>query len=80
MTRLHRHAVVLDMANFAERLRTLRSQPRRILYVACAADSLARDLGVLCANGYRVTAARLCDLFPHTEHVELVVRLDAAGG
>jgi len=26
MTRLHRHAVVLDMANFAERLRTLRSQ------------------------------------------------------
>jgi 23S rRNA (uracil1939-C5)-methyltransferase len=61
-------------------LRTLRSQPRRILYVACAADSLARDLGVLCANGYRVTAARLCDLFPHTEHVELMVRLEAAGG
>jgi 23S rRNA (uracil1939-C5)-methyltransferase len=61
-------------------LRTLRSQPRRILYVACAADSLARDLGVLCASGYSVTAARLCDLFPHTEHVELMVRLEAAGG
>lgn len=61
-------------------LRTLRAQPRRILYVACAADSLARDLAVLCASGYRVTAARLCDLFPHTEHVELVVRLDAVGG
>ncbi len=58
-------------------VRALASRARRILYVACAADSLARDLAVLCASGYRVTAARLCDLFPHTEHVEVVVRLDA---
>jgi 23S rRNA (uracil1939-C5)-methyltransferase len=59
-------------------IRALAARPRRILYVACAADSLARDLGVLTASGYRLTAARLCDLFPHTEHVELVACLDAA--
>jgi 23S rRNA (uracil1939-C5)-methyltransferase len=60
-------------------LRVLASRPARLLYVACATDSLARDLAVLTASGYRVTAARLCDLFPHTEHVELVVLLQRAG-
>ncbi|MEZ6037360.1 MAG: 23S rRNA (uracil(1939)-C(5))-methyltransferase RlmD [Planctomycetota bacterium] len=56
--------------------RVLRSNPKRLVYVACAADALQRDLPLLRDSGYRVTAARLCDLFPHTEHVELVVRLD----
>jgi 23S rRNA (uracil1939-C5)-methyltransferase len=60
-------------------VRVLEARPARVLYVACAADSLAKDLTALTAGGYRVTAARLCDLFPHTEHVELVVCLDAAG-
>ena len=59
-------------------VRALASRPQRLLYVSCAADSLARDLAVLTASGYRVTAARLCDLFPHTEHVELVVLLAAS--
>ncbi len=54
----------------------LASRPRRLLYVACAAEALARDLAPLAADGYRLTAIRLCDLFPHTEHVELVARLD----
>ena len=57
--------------------RALASKPRRIVYVACAADSLARDVAALTANGYRLGAVRLCDLFPHTEHVELVAQLDA---
>ncbi len=47
-----------------------------MLYVSCEAESLARDLGPLLHNGYHLTAARLCDLFPHTEHTELVVMLD----
>ena len=54
----------------------LNSRPRRLIYVACAAEALQRDLGPLTEAGYRVTAVRLCDLFPHTEHVELVARLD----
>jgi 23S rRNA (uracil1939-C5)-methyltransferase len=57
-------------------VRALAARPRRILYVACAADSLARDLATLTASGYRLTAMRLCDLFPHTEHVELVGLLE----
>jgi 23S rRNA (uracil1939-C5)-methyltransferase len=59
-------------------LRALAARPRRLLYVACAADSLARELAVLTASGYRLAAVRLCDLFPHTEHVELVALLERA--
>lgn len=54
--------------------RVLASRPQQLLYVACAAESLARDLVAL-QSAYRVTAARVCDLFPHTEHVELVALL-----
>jgi len=54
--------------------RVLAARPRQVLYVACAAESLARDLGSL-QSLYRVTAVRLCDLFPHTEHVEVVALL-----
>ena len=56
--------------------RVLAAQPKRLLHVACAADSLARDLELLCAAGWKVTAMRLCDMFPHTDHVEIVTRLD----
>lgn len=53
----------------------LRARPARILHVACAVESLAQDLAGLCAAGYRVRAARLCDLFPHTEHTEILTLL-----
>ncbi|MGC6487757.1 MAG: 23S rRNA (uracil(1939)-C(5))-methyltransferase RlmD [Planctomycetota bacterium] len=54
----------------------LGARPRRLVYVACAAEALQRDLAPLTGAGYELTAARLCDLFPHTEHVELVARLE----
>ena len=54
----------------------LRAAPRRVLHVACSVESLARDLGELTAGGYRVTAVRVCDLFPHTEHVEVLTMLE----
>lgn len=56
--------------------RVLASAPQRLLYVACAAEALQRDLPALTGSGYRLTAMRLCDLFPHTEHVELVACLE----
>lgn len=59
--------------------RVVATRPRRVVYVACAADSLARDVASLTAHGYRLAAVRLCDLFPHTEHVELVALLEAPG-
>ena len=65
--------VALQQAGVAA---VLKNRPQRLVYVACAAEALQRDLGPLTEAGYRVTAMRLCDLFPHTDHVELVARLD----
>jgi 23S rRNA (uracil1939-C5)-methyltransferase len=56
--------------------RVLEARPGRILHVACSADALARDLAALTGGGYGVRAMQLCDLFPHTEHVEVLTRLE----
>jgi len=53
----------------------LAAAPPRVLLVSCALESLARDLAALTA-AYRVRAVRLCDLFPHTEHVEALTLLE----
>jgi 23S rRNA (uracil1939-C5)-methyltransferase len=45
--------------------------PRRILYVSCDASTLARDAGVLVnTKGFRLAAAGVVNMFPHTAHVE----------
>lgn len=52
-------------------------RPRRIAYVACDPASFARDLRVLLKGGYVLRSLRAFDLFPMTEHVELVAILAA---
>ncbi len=51
--------------------------PERIVYVSCNSATLARDLKILCAEGYEVTAVQPVDMFPQTVSVETVVRLSA---
>ena len=47
--------------------------PRRVVYVSCDTATLARDAGVLAnVKGFRLVAAGVVDMFPHTAHVESV--------
>lgn len=52
----------------------LRAMPKRIVYVSCNPATQARDLQLLDTT-YKVEAVQPVDMFPHTHHVENVVRL-----
>ena len=53
----------------------LKAAPKRIVYVSCNPATQARDLALL-DQGYRVTAVQPVDMFPHTQHVEVVTALE----
>ena len=53
----------------------LMAEPKVIVYVSCNPATQARDLQLLDAK-YRVTDIQPVDMFPHTQHVENVVRLE----
>lgn len=46
---------------------------KRVLYSSCNPASLAKDLQVM--SSYQVRRARLFDMFPHTNHAEVLVEL-----
>lgn len=52
----------------------LRAAPERIVYVSCNPASQARDLAIL-DRLYKVERVQPVDMFPHTHHVENVVKL-----
>ncbi len=49
--------------------------PKKVVYVSCGADTLARDLKYFKKNGYEVKKIQPVDMFPFTEHCETVCLL-----
>ena len=59
-----------------EFLRTLTAMsPKKVVYVSCNPETLARDLAFLTQNGYQMKKAVPVDMFPYTENVETVALL-----
>lgn len=52
----------------------LNARPERIVYVSCNPATQARDLAIM-DSLYRVEEVQPVDMFPHTHHVENVVRM-----
>jgi 23S rRNA (uracil1939-C5)-methyltransferase len=54
----------------------VRLGPRRVLYVSCSPESLARDLALLGARGLRTMWVRPYDMLPQTPHVEALALVE----
>lgn len=52
----------------------LKAEPKKIVYVSCNPATQARDLKIL-SEKYEISAVQPVDMFPHTIHVENVVKL-----
>ena len=61
------HAKVVDAIG--------RSGVSRLVYVSCNPATSARDCGLLREHGYVVEEITPVDMFPHTYHIECVIRL-----
>lgn len=53
----------------------VRWAPRRVCYVSCDPESLARDLQVLVNGGFTVDRVEPVDMFPQTHHIECIATL-----
>ena len=73
-------AMVLDPPRVGCRPEALTGLSRlatpRVAYVSCDAETLARDLRLLCDDGYRLKEIVPLDMFPQTHHVECVAILE----
>ena len=71
--------VIMDPPRAGASLEFLRClvvlSPKKVVYVSCNPETLARDLSFLTRKGYRVRKIQPVDMFPHTEHVEVVCYL-----
>ena len=52
-----------------------RMAPKRIVYVSCNPETMARDLALLTQKGYRAEGFTPVDMFPHSAHCEVVCAL-----
>ena len=63
-------------ADAATREAIAAAQPRRIVYVSCDPNTLARDLDWFAEHGYATLCVQPFDMLPQTEHVECVATLE----
>lgn len=72
-------AVIIDPPRVGchpDTLETLIKYPsRRIAYISCDPETLARDLAILVDGGYAVESVEPIDMFPQTHHVECLTVL-----
>ncbi|MEA5095074.1 MAG: 23S rRNA (uracil(1939)-C(5))-methyltransferase RlmD [Sedimentibacter saalensis] len=52
--------------------------PKKVVYISCNPATLERDLAYLVKRGYEVKKAIPVDMFPGTEHVEVITLLQKA--
>lgn len=52
-----------------------RLNPKKIVYVSCGPDTLARDLKMFYSYGYKIKDASCFDMFCYTNHIETIVLL-----
>lgn len=71
--------VIMDPPRAGSTVSFMRSvvslSPKKVVYVSCNPETLARDLGYFIKNGYKVKKIQPVDMFPHTSHVETVCLL-----
>ena len=53
----------------------IRLAPKRVVYISCNPETLARDLKYLTKHGYQAKECQPVDLFPWTKHIETIVAL-----
>ena len=54
----------------------IKMSPKTVVYVSCNPETLARDLEYLRKNSdYETKRIQPVDMFPHTQHVEVVCKL-----
>ncbi|MCI7350997.1 MAG: 23S rRNA (uracil(1939)-C(5))-methyltransferase RlmD, partial [Ruminococcus sp.] len=49
--------------------------PKKVVYISCNPETMARDVKLLCQGGYKAEGFYPVDMFPHTQHVECVALL-----
>ena len=73
----HADVVIMDPPRSGSNVEFMSSvvalAPKRVVYVSCGPDTLARDLKYFLKHGYAVVKITPIEMFPMTEHVETVV-------
>ena len=51
-------------------------KPKKLVYISCNPETLARDLQYITRKGYQVKHIQPVDMFPYTQHVECIVAME----